>query len=109
MPPPLLILLLLLPTLYVVAYLLRRRKLLSGLALMAGTILLVLLIAEFSYRWFFKYKAPTNIMECGDKCYQHDSLLGFRPALPGSFKVIEIAPKGDTFVNVRYTLMADTM
>src|SRR5215213_603880 len=102
------ILILLLFVLFIAAFLLRRWKWISNLSLMAAAILFILLIAEFSYRLFFRHKEPVSVMECGSNCYQHDSLLGFRPALPGNWKVVTIAPGNDTVVNTRYTIMADT-
>lgn len=105
----LVILILLLPLLFVVAFLLRRWKWISGLSLMAGVILLVLLLAELSYRWFFKPAANVSYSECGENCYQQDTLLGFKPGMPGQWKIATVLPGNDTNVNTKYTIARDSL
>ncbi|HYC29353.1 MAG TPA: hypothetical protein VEB42_11060, partial [Chitinophagaceae bacterium] len=104
----LVILILLLFGLYLAAFLLRRRKFISNLFLVGAAVLFILLVSEFVYRIFLASPEPVTKMECGDNCYQHDSLLGFRPAVPGTWKVTVISPGHDTIVNTRYTIVADS-
>jgi hypothetical protein len=98
-----------LPILFVVAFLLRRWKSVSNLSLVAAVVLFVLLLAEFSYRCFFKSAEPVSVAECGNDCYQHDTLLGFKPAVPGQWKMLTILPGNDTIVNTKYTIIKDTL
>jgi hypothetical protein len=103
----LLILLALLCGSFILAYGLRRWKWISGLALAGAVMLLILLIAEFTYRWFFRPAGPVKQQECGTNCFLPDSLLGYKPGLPGRSR-ITITAGGDTIVNAHYTLIADT-
>jgi hypothetical protein len=104
----LLILIVLLFILYTGAFLLRRWKWFSNLCLTGASVLFILLAAEFIYRWFFRQKEPVAINQCGTNCFQHDSLLGFKPALPGNWKIVTVARGIDTIVNTSYTIVADT-
>lgn len=95
--------------LYLGAFFLRRIKWMSNLLLSGASILLVLLLVEFSYRWFFRHTEPKSTLSCGADCYQHDTLLGFKPALPGSWDLVMVASGNDTVVKTRYTIVADTL
>jgi hypothetical protein len=93
------------------AYLLRRRKWISNFALTAGMVLFVLLAAEFIYRWFFKPESPGVGVElgCGAMCYRGDSLLGFKPGIPGKWDMRALAPGADTVIYTEYIIMKDTV
>lgn len=104
----LLILTLVFPALLVLAFLLRRWKWLSNLVLMGATVLFVLLVADYLYRYVLRPKDPVTHNECGDNCYQRDSLLGFKPSLPGKWSILTVAPGNDTIINTEYTVIKDT-
>ena len=106
----LLILTLLLPALMVLAYLVRRWKWISNLVIMGATVLFVLLMVDYLYRGFFRPEDTVTQAGCGDHCYQpqYDSILGFKPGMPGKWRMTTIAPGNDTIVNVDNTIIKDT-
>lgn len=94
---------------FVAAFLLRRRKLISNFALAGGMVLLVLLIAEFTYRWFFKPGATVAEVGCGINCFRSDTLLGFKPGLPGQWKLSAVSPGSGKITYLLYTNIKDTV
>lgn len=103
----LVILIIILIGLYLGAFMLRRRKWFSNLFLVAAAVLFILLVSEFVYRVFLKGPEPVIKAEC-DNCFQHDSLLGFKPAAPGHWKILSTF-KNDTIANTSYTIIPDSL
>ena len=105
----LLVLIALLFGLFFLAYVLRRWKWVSNLALAGAAVLFIVLVSEFTYRWFFRRGDIIKQQECMQRCFLPDSLLGFKPGLPGSWRITTLTPGGDTVVDTRYTILSDSI